>query len=101
MPSIGNGIVSSVQLDATNIELIAWAAVVSGAANIIFRRELEEERDRAFADRFRPNGVEEPAEGGTVRMLASTGRSLMPEGLEGAVSPQAMADLVAFLKSRN
>jgi len=29
----------------------------------------------------------------------SSGRSLMPEGLEAAVDEQAMADLVAFLAS--
>ena len=32
-----------------------------------------------------------------IRTLASTGRSLMPDGLEASVGPQAMADLVAFL----
>jgi putative membrane-bound dehydrogenase-like protein len=31
--------------------------------------------------------------------LSSTGRSLMPEGLEKEISPQAMADLLAFLAS--
>jgi putative heme-binding domain-containing protein len=33
-----------------------------------------------------------------VESLESTGRSLMPEGLERAVSPQAMADVLAFLR---
>ena len=32
-----------------------------------------------------------------LKSLESTGRSLMPEGLESAVTPQAMADLVLFL----
>jgi hypothetical protein len=32
-----------------------------------------------------------------LRTLISSGRSLMPEGLEAAVDAQAMADLVAFL----
>lgn len=34
-----------------------------------------------------------------LRTLISSGRSLMPEGLEAAVDAQAMADLVAFLAS--
>lgn len=32
-----------------------------------------------------------------LRQLVSSGRSLMPEGLEAAVPSQAMADLIAFL----
>ena len=32
-----------------------------------------------------------------LRSLATTGRSLMPDGLEAAINEQAMADLVAFL----
>ena len=30
--------------------------------------------------------------------IKSTGKSLMPEGLEKTIDPQAMADLLAFLK---
>jgi putative membrane-bound dehydrogenase-like protein len=36
---------------------------------------------------------------GELEELSSTGRSLMPEGLEKEISPQAMADLLAFLAS--
>jgi putative heme-binding domain-containing protein len=43
------------------------------------------------------DGSEQPILRSEIRMLVSTGRSLMPEGLEGAVTPQAMADLVAYL----
>jgi putative heme-binding domain-containing protein len=32
-----------------------------------------------------------------IRSLSSSGRSLMPDGLEGAINEQAMADLIAFL----
>jgi putative membrane-bound dehydrogenase-like protein len=32
-----------------------------------------------------------------IRSLVSSGRSLMPEGLEAAINEQAMADLIAFL----
>jgi putative heme-binding domain-containing protein len=32
-----------------------------------------------------------------IRSLVSSGRSLMPDGLEGAIDEQAMADLIAFL----
>ncbi|MEY2880953.1 MAG: hypothetical protein RLZZ15_3333 [Verrucomicrobiota bacterium] len=34
---------------------------------------------------------------GEIATLVASGRSLMPEGLEAAVSPQGMADLAAFL----
>lgn len=46
------------------------------------------------------------ADGGTdtvlrseIKSLTSPGISLMPEGLEAAITPQQMADLIAFLKS--
>ena len=32
-----------------------------------------------------------------IRSLVSSGRSLMPDGLEGAINEQGMADLIAFL----
>jgi putative heme-binding domain-containing protein len=32
-----------------------------------------------------------------IRSLVSSGRSLMPDGLEAAINEQAMADLIAFL----
>ncbi len=32
-----------------------------------------------------------------LRLLVSSGRSLMPEGLEAALAPEAMADLIAYL----
>ncbi len=35
-----------------------------------------------------------------LKRLESTGRSLMPDGLEATVSPQQLADLVAFLAER-
>ena len=35
-----------------------------------------------------------------IASLSSTGRSLMPEGLEASISKKEMADLIAFLKSR-
>jgi hypothetical protein len=33
-----------------------------------------------------------------VTSLKSTNTSLMPEGLEAALTPQALADLIAYLK---
>ncbi|MBB5035054.1 PVC-type heme-binding CxxCH protein [Prosthecobacter vanneervenii] len=46
------------------------------------------------------------ADGGTdsvlrseIKSLTSPGISLMPEGLEGAITPQQMADLIAYLKA--
>jgi len=46
-----------------------------------------------------PGGVHENVLRGDLREIRATGLSLMPEGLEQAISPQAMADLIAFLKS--
>src|SRR5439155_26724304 len=43
------------------------------------------------------DGAEQVILRSELRSLSSTGRSLMPEGLESAVDEQAMADLVAFL----
>ena len=36
---------------------------------------------------------------GDIDELSSTGKSIMPEGLEKQISPQEMADLLAFLQS--
>lgn len=36
---------------------------------------------------------------GKLASLESTGRSLMPEGLEDAINPEQMADLIAYLKA--
>jgi hypothetical protein len=33
-----------------------------------------------------------------LKELISLGRSLMPEGLEAAITPEQMADLIAFLR---
>ena len=43
------------------------------------------------------DGVEQTILRSEIRSLASSGRSLMPEGLEGAIDEQAMSDLIAFL----
>lgn len=37
------------------------------------------------------------AERAEITSLTSTGTSLMPEGLEAAITPQQMADLLTFL----
>ncbi len=47
------------------------------------------------------DGVEQTVLRSEVRTLVSTGRSLMPEGLEGAIDEQAMADLIAFLAGKS
>ena len=36
----------------------------------------------------------------TIDELASTGKSLMPEGLEKDISPEAMADLIAYIRGQ-
>jgi putative heme-binding domain-containing protein len=43
------------------------------------------------------DGAEQMILRSELRSLASTGRSLMPDGLEAAITEQAMADLIAFL----
>ena len=35
-----------------------------------------------------------------VKSLTATGLSLMPEGLEGSITPTEMADLISYLRSR-
>ena len=46
----------------------------------------------------RAEGVEETLLRSEIDELRSTGQSLMPEGLEQNISPQEMADLIAFLR---
>lgn len=47
------------------------------------------------------DGAEQTILRNEIRSLVSSGRSLMPEGLEGAIDEQAMADLIAFLAGGN
>jgi putative heme-binding domain-containing protein len=47
----------------------------------------------------RAEGVTEVIPRGQIEDVASTGVSLMPEGLEKGLSPQDLADLMAFVKS--
>lgn len=49
----------------------------------------------------RANGVEETILRNAIDEIRSDKLSIMPEGLEEAVPPQAMADLIAFLSSLN
>ena len=46
-----------------------------------------------------PGGVHETILRPDLREIKATGISLMPDGLEQAVTPQDMADLIGFLKS--
>jgi len=45
----------------------------------------------------RPDGVAETVLRRDIAQLTGTGLSLMPDGLEAAIPPQGMADLIAFL----
>lgn len=47
----------------------------------------------------RAEGVEETVLRANIEELASAGRSLMPEGLEKSITPQAMADLIELIRS--
>ncbi len=53
----------------------------------------------ASLDVVQPGGVRETILRPDIKSIAATGLSLMPDGLEQAITPQAMADLIAFLKS--
>jgi putative membrane-bound dehydrogenase-like protein len=44
------------------------------------------------------NGVREAVKRSEIRVFKSTGLSLMPDGLEQALTPQDLADLIAFLQ---
>jgi putative heme-binding domain-containing protein len=46
----------------------------------------------------RAEGVEDTLLRSEIEELRSTGKSLMPEGLEQTINPQEMADLIAFLR---
>jgi putative heme-binding domain-containing protein len=46
----------------------------------------------------RAEGLEDTILRSEIDQLRSTGQSLMPEGLEQSLSPQGMADLIAFLR---
>ena len=48
-----------------------------------------------------PNGVEETLQRSEIEQFRSSGRSLMPEGVEKDVTPAQMADLLEFLCSPN
>jgi putative heme-binding domain-containing protein len=45
-------------------------------------------------------GAEETVLRNDLREIKSSGLSLMPEGLEKAIKPQDMADLIAYLKAK-
>ena len=47
----------------------------------------------------RAEGVTEVVPRSQIEAVASTGLSLMPEGLEKGLAPQDLADLIAFIKS--
>ena len=46
----------------------------------------------------RPGGAEDTVLRTNIDAIAGTGKSLMPEGLETRVTPQEMADVIAFLR---
>ncbi len=46
----------------------------------------------------RPGGGEDSVLRASIESITATGKSLMPEGLEARVSPQEMADVIAFLR---
>lgn len=59
---------------------------------------LVEETDASLKLR-KADGIEETVLRSETAEVRSSGRSLMPEGLEQAINPQEMADLLAFLRS--
>lgn len=59
---------------------------------------LAEETPEAVRLR-RAEGIDEVVPRGQIEALRPTGRSLMPDGLEQALGPQDMADLIAYLRA--
>lgn len=59
---------------------------------------LAEETPAAIRLR-RAEGVEDVIPRGEIEALRPTGRSLMPDGLEQVLTPQEIADVIAFLRS--
>ena len=53
----------------------------------------------ASLDVVAPGGIRESILRRDIQEIRATGISLMPEGLEQAMSPQDVADLIAYLKS--
>ena len=47
----------------------------------------------------RAGGAQETISRQNIRQMSSSGISLMPEGLEAVISPQQMADLLAFMRT--
>lgn len=47
-----------------------------------------------------PGGLTETVPRSEIKKITASGMSLMPEGLEAAITPSEMADLIAFLKKR-
>jgi putative heme-binding domain-containing protein len=58
---------------------------------------LSEESPGAIRLR-RAEGVEDVVPRNEIEVLRPTGRSLMPDGLEQVLSPQDVADVIAFLR---
>jgi putative heme-binding domain-containing protein len=59
---------------------------------------LAEETPTAIRLR-RAEGIEDVVPRGEIEAIRPTGRSLMPDGLEQVLSPQEIADVIAFLRS--
>jgi putative heme-binding domain-containing protein len=60
---------------------------------------LSEETPTAVRLR-RAEGQDDVIPRGEIETLRPTGRSLMPDGLEQVLSPQDVADVIAFLRTR-
>ncbi len=69
----------------TTVDGRVRAGVIQGAAGGAIRLVL-------------PDGKVEDLARGDIEEIVSTGKSLMPEGLEKTISPEQMADLIRYLK---
>lgn len=63
----------------------------------VFSGAVLNETDTAVLLRL-PDGTRKSLARTEIGSLSNTGLSLMPEGLEAAITPQAMADLIAYLR---
>jgi putative heme-binding domain-containing protein len=74
------------------------AVVVATTRGQTFTGLVAEESPAAIRLR-RAEGIEDVVPRAEIEAVRPTGRSLMPDGLEELLTPQDVADLIAFLKS--
>lgn len=91
------GLVSDI-LDPNRAIEERWISVTVTAVDGRLLTGLISAEDSASVTLRMPGGIEETIARDQITEMKSSGYSLMPEGLEAALSGEEMADLIAFLK---